>query len=182
MKDTGTVRMIFNMIRFHKPEEENGYLSNWYMSSFSLDDKTYCCVEQYMMERKAIMFANYDIAEQIMKTTDPQTMQKLGRTVTNFNQMEWDGKKQLIVYKAIIAKFEQNIELMGRLLSTGTATFVECSKSDKVWGIGLGMDDDISDMSKWNGQNLLGFALCEARAELMKRVITQNANRKDILS
>ena len=25
------------IICFHKPDEENGYLSNWYMSDFSID-------------------------------------------------------------------------------------------------------------------------------------------------
>lgn len=174
--------MVFNLIRFHKPEEENGYLSNWYMSNFTLGDKTYCCVEQYIMEQKALMFADLIAAEQIMQTTDPQTMQSLGRSVKGFNQLEWDGKKQLIVYKALIAKFEQNIELMGRLISTGTATFVECSKSDKVWGIGLGMKDDISDMGKWQGENLLGFTLCEVRTELMRKIVCQYSSRKDSLT
>ena len=26
------------MICFHNPDEENGYLSNWYLSDFTIDD------------------------------------------------------------------------------------------------------------------------------------------------
>lgn len=47
---------FFHYACFHRPEEENGYMSNWHMRDFSLDGKTYCCVEQYMMERKALIF------------------------------------------------------------------------------------------------------------------------------
>jgi len=57
----------------------------------------------------------------------------LGRGVANFAPVEWDGCKQLIVYHALMAKFGQNPDLCGRLITTGTATPVECSRADKVW-------------------------------------------------
>lgn len=47
-------------ICFHKPEEENGYLSNWYQSGFSFRGTDFSSVEQYMMYRKAIMFGDND--------------------------------------------------------------------------------------------------------------------------
>ena len=31
--------LLFHIVRFHKPEEEQGFLSNWYMRDFSLDGK-----------------------------------------------------------------------------------------------------------------------------------------------
>ena len=37
------------MICFHNPEEENGYLSNWYLSEFTVDGIKFSSMEQYMM-------------------------------------------------------------------------------------------------------------------------------------
>lgn len=167
-----TQSRFFQIIKFHIPNEENGYLSNWYLRDFSIDGKKYSCVEQYMMEQKALLFADFEIADKIMQTQDPQQMQNLGRMVKDFNPIVWDGRKQLIVYTGILSKFEQNPDLMAHLLSTGTAIFVECSRSDNVWGIGMGMDDvDAANPSKWKGQNLLGFTLVEARSELTRKML-----------
>ena len=48
---------MYNIICFHKPEEPNGFLSNWYMSSFSDDEYgEFSSAEQYMMYRKAVLF------------------------------------------------------------------------------------------------------------------------------
>lgn len=44
---------------------------------------------------------------------------------------------------------------------------MEASPVDAVWGIGLAADDARArDPRSWRGQNLLGFALMEARAQL----------------
>ncbi|MCQ2355359.1 MAG: NADAR domain-containing protein [Clostridia bacterium] len=163
---------IFHVLRFHLPDEENGYLSNWYKCNFTVDGKTYNCVEQYMMEQKALIFQDFEMSEKIMQTDDQKTMQDLGRLVKNFVPVIWDGRKQMIVYKGVYEKFKQNPDLLGRLISTGTATPVECSKSDTIWGIGLGMNDpDAADPNKWLGQNLLGFALQAVRTELMRESV-----------
>ena len=42
-----------DIICFHNPDEENGYLSNWYPSRFVVDDVEFSSMEQYMMYRKA---------------------------------------------------------------------------------------------------------------------------------
>ena len=153
-----------NAIHFHKPEEENGYLSNWDMSGFTLDGKKYCCAEQYLMEQKALLFGDTAIADQIMECTDQQTMQNLGRSAQNFNGKIWDGSKQVILYRALVAKFDQNPSLADQLMKTGDAILAECSHSDSIWGIGRGMDDPrADDIEEWDGQNLLGFALMQVR-------------------
>ena len=152
------------VIHFHKPEEENGYLSNWDMSGFTLDGKKYCCAEQYLMEQKALLFGDTAIADQIMECTDQQTMQNLGRSAHNFNGKIWDGSKQVILYRALVAKFDQNPSLADQLMKTGDAILAECSYSDHIWSIGRGMDDPrADDIEEWDGQNLLGFALMQVR-------------------
>ena len=151
-------------VLFHKPEEENGYLSNWYPCEFVIQGKKYCCTEQYMMEQKALLFGDTAIAQKIMETTDPQEMQTLGQAVSNFDQTAWNGMKQLIVYRATLEKFRQNPSLRQKLLETGNKLLVECSRSDKVWGIGRGMNDlQAGHPNAWKGQNLLGYTLQAVR-------------------
>ena len=55
-----------HVICFHNPDEENGYLSNWYASSFMVDEKLFSSMEQFMMYRKAICFHDTDIASKIL--------------------------------------------------------------------------------------------------------------------
>ena len=38
-----------NIVCFHNPNEENGYLSNWYLSEFECDGIRFSSMEQYMM-------------------------------------------------------------------------------------------------------------------------------------
>lgn len=37
------------IVCFHNPEEENGYLSNWYSSQFIINDIIFSSMEQFMM-------------------------------------------------------------------------------------------------------------------------------------
>lgn len=46
------------VITFHDPNEENGYLSNWYLSDFEVRGVKYTSMEQYMMHQKAVVFGN----------------------------------------------------------------------------------------------------------------------------
>ena len=76
-------------------------------------------------------------------------------------------KRYEVVVLGNVAKYSQNPELL-KLLLEAPASFVEASPEDDVWGIGMGMDDpDITDPSKWRGQNLLGQAIAEARRRIL---------------
>ena len=50
------------VICFHNADEENGYLSNWYPSTFTLKGIDFSSMEQYMMYRKAICFDDDKVA------------------------------------------------------------------------------------------------------------------------
>lgn len=79
--------------------------------------------------------------------------------------MEWNKKK--VIYEGLHAKFSQNNDLKKLLLETKDAILAECALRDRIWGIGLTMDDPKRfDMDKWNGQNLLGYALMMVRERL----------------
>lgn len=155
------------IICFHKPEEVNGYLSNWYPSSFSMENRAFSSMEQYMMLSKALIFKDSEIADKIMQTKDVAEIKALGKLVSNYNDTVWNGVRQIIVYRGLYAKFSQNAKLYEKLMQTGTAILAECAVSDRVWGIGLSMHDEKRfDIHSWRGQNLLGFALMEVRRQM----------------
>ena len=156
-----------NIICFHNPDEENGYLSNWYLSQFSVDEITFSSMEQYMMYKKAICFQDYDTADRILETEDVSQIKKLGRKVSNYDENSWNGVRQIVVYRGLLEKFGQNDELKKLLLETGDSVLAECAVKDRIWGIGLSMTDpDRMDRACWKGQNLLGYALMMVREAL----------------
>lgn len=155
------------IICFHNPEEENGYLSNWYPSNFMVDGIQFSSMEQFMMYRKAICFQDECIAEKILGTKDVAEIKALGRAVKDYDENYWNGVRQVIVYEGLFAKFSQNKELKDNLVNTGNVILAECAVKDRIWGIGLSMkDENRYDKSKWRGENLLGYTLMMVRERL----------------
>ena len=158
-----------DIICFHNPDEDNGYLSNWYPSSFTVDGVAFSSMEQFMMYRKAICFGDEAVATQILSTSDVAKIKSLGRQVSNYDESMWNGIRQIVVYEGLLAKFSQNEELKGKLKATENAVLAECAVKDCIWGIGLSMKDpDRLNKAKWNGQNLLGYALMMVRERLQQ--------------
>ncbi len=120
------------IVCFHNPDEENGFLSNWCYSPFSVGEHEFSCMEQFMMYRKAICFEDSITAEQILVATDAAYIKELGRKVSNYNENVWNGLRQLIVYEGLLAKFSQNEEFRNRLLSTGDAILAERAVKDCI--------------------------------------------------
>lgn len=155
------------MICFHNPDEENGYLSNWYLSEFTVDDITFSSMEQYMMYEKAILFHDQETAKKILQKDNVAEIKALGRIVQNFDDTVWVKSREEIVYKGVFEKFRQNSELRKRLERTGEEIIAECAVKDRIWGIGLSMkDEDRFCVERWNGQNLLGKILMDVRKDI----------------
>lgn len=126
-------------------------------------------MEQYMMFCKAKTFGDLEISNQIMDTDNVGKIKSLGRSVKNYDDVIWNGLRQIIVYDGLIAKFSQNDILHKLLLETEDSILAECSVQDKIWGIGLSMKDSRRfDIQQWQGENLLGFALMHVRSTLSK--------------
>lgn len=154
---------------FHKPEEPNGYLSNWYSSPFDLDGEHFSSVEQYIMYRKCMIFGDENAAKAILKTEDPAQQQAIGRAAKGYVGHVWAGMRQVVLLRGLRAKFSQNIDLKQKLLDTDDAYLVECAGTDKIWACGIRLNDDKRfDAANWTGDNILGFALMEVRQELQQ--------------
>ncbi len=157
----------------HRPSRDGritaSCLSQWWPSPFTVDDVIYPTAEHWMMAGKARLFGDEETARQILAATDPKQVKALGRKARGFDAEAWDREKFAIVRDGSFQKFVQNAELRAFLLSTGDKVLVEASPVDPVWGIGLAADEAAAaDPTQWRGENLLGFALMDARARLRK--------------
>jgi ribA/ribD-fused uncharacterized protein len=152
----------------HRPERDGrigkSCLSQWWLSKFTHEGKTYASAEHWMMACKARLFGDVEMERQILAADSPATAKKLGRKVRNFDPVKWDAHKFEFVQQGNVLKFGQDEALKQFLLSTGDKVLVEASPVDNIWGIGLSADaPGIEQPSTWRGENLLGFALMVAR-------------------
>ena len=124
-----------SIVCFHNPDEDNGFMSNWYLSRLVVDDIAFSSVEQFMMYRKAVCFCDEPAAEQILATDDVARIKTLGRLVSNYDEGLWNGVRQIVVYEGLLAKFMGKKRLIaetgagqhGVALATAAAFFgLEC--------------------------------------------------------
>ncbi len=139
-------------------------LSQWFEAPFVADGVTYQTAEQYMMAGKASLFNDVVALEKIRNCASPAIAKKLGRGVVGYVDSTWLAHRSQIVVAANLAKFSQHKTLADFLLGTKDAVILEASPVDKIWGIGMAADHpDTHNPAKWQGLNLLGFALMEVR-------------------
>ena len=155
----------------HQPAKDgiitSSCLSQWYGASFEIAGVVYPTAEHWMMASKARLFADDETLQQILESADPKTAKALGRKVKHFNDDVWKANCRRLVTEGNVAKFGQNEPLRAFLLGTGDQVLVEASPFDRIWGIGLkSTDAKAKHPDTWQGQNLLGFALMDVRAEL----------------
>jgi ribA/ribD-fused uncharacterized protein len=144
------------------------FLSNWQESPFQVNHnglvQQYNCVEQYMMAEKARTFNDTETLNKILSTKIPKEQKDFGRNVKNYNDEVWANVRYKAVLFATVAKYDQNKDLLDKLLAIECYSFCEASPYDKVWGIGMDENHpDIGDPDKWQGQNLLGKVITGAR-------------------
>jgi len=144
-----------------------GCLSQWWPVVFTVEGRRYTSAEHFMMERKARLFGDEEMAEKVLAAPDPGRAKSLGRRVRGYDDAGWERHRYDIVVAGNIAKFGQHGRLRAFLLGTGDDLLVEASPLDAIWGIGLAAADDRARQpAAWPGLNLLGFALMDVRAAL----------------
>jgi ribA/ribD-fused uncharacterized protein len=145
-----------------------GCLSQWWPADFVVDGVTYNSAEHYMMSEKAVLFGDAETAGRIRLAPHPGAAKRLGREVRDFDEQRWTESRFGIVVAGNVAKFGQNPDLAGFLAATAGKVLVEAAPNDRVWGIGLAASDELAGSPEhWPGLNLLGYALMEARGQLL---------------
>ncbi|UIX30431.1 NADAR family protein [Streptomyces sp. GQFP] len=155
----------------HRPRQDGrvgaNCLSQWWPATFSVDGVEYATAEHWMMAAKARLFEDPEAEHRAITSPNPALAKKAGRLVRGFDEAVWQRERFGIVVEGSVHKFAAHPELREFLLATGNRVLVEASPVDRVWGIGLAGDDEAAqDPERWQGPNLLGFALMAARERL----------------
>ena len=164
---------VDRIVGFHLTTEPHGCFSNWFRSQFVYAGTLYNCAEQYMMAQKVSLGHRYDLRQKIMETENPSEIKALGGKDSfpeyiNIKPV-WERNRKHILKRGVKAKFLQNPDMMKDLLDTGDALLCECAAHDRIWGIGIDLQNsEWQDVSNWNGSNYLGIILMEIREELRK--------------
>lgn len=149
---------------------EDSPFSQWHPTLFEVEGVRYTCAEQYMMAGKARLFGDTRVLEQVLRAATPKQHKALGRKVSPFDAGLWERERERIVYEGNHAKFTQHRDLLDALLATAGTELVEASPLDRIWGVGLGVEDPrIQDPTRWRGLNLLGKVLTRLREDLLAR-------------
>lgn len=164
--------------RTHQSIEQDRYhffwggpFSQWLFEpfdhQFELEAVRYNCTEQAMMAAKALLFEDEEAWKNIMEEPHPRDQKAWGRKVQNFDVDKWNEVARDIVYKANWAKFTQNSSLKHALMNTGDKILVEASPYDKIWGIGLSVEDaEKATVDDWQGTNWLGQVITLVREDI----------------
>ena len=141
-------------------------------NALDLGEQEFFCTEQAFMWAKAKFFDDECSAQKILEVSDrsrdPMVCKRLGRKVKNYVDSEWDKVRYKYMLEPNVERFRQDDNLKAKILDPKFEgkTFVEASPLDGIWGIRLGMEtplNELDDESKWNGKNLLGQVITEAR-------------------
>ncbi|MCK9267234.1 MAG: NADAR family protein [Alkaliphilus sp.] len=149
-----------NIINSFKGEYH--WLSNF--SPFSFKDengKEWKTVEHYYQAHKTL---DNNERNKIWMAKDPKEAKKLGRNVKIRDDWEIDGKL-ICMIKAVNYKFEQNRNLIYRLINTGDSILIEGNRwHDNFWG-----NCYCQKCKSIQGQNKLGKILMLIRKRYKKR-------------
>ncbi|MFE3194378.1 NADAR family protein [Nocardia sp. NPDC059240] len=169
MADGTRPEFLFFWGHTRTPGHEMGkwVLSQWWPIEFTVDGQSYGSAEHFMMAEKARLFGDEPMRTRILASETPADAKRLGRAISGFDQDTWEAHRYDIVLRGSIAKFGQHDALREFLLATEGKVLVEAAPRDTIWGIGLGAENPAAaDPARWRGDNLLGFALMDARTAL----------------
>ncbi|MFG2892925.1 NADAR family protein [Streptomyces sp. NPDC048248] len=160
----------------HGPQRDGSLgaacLSQWWPAPFTVDGVVHSTAEHWMMAGKARLFGDAEAERRALAARHPKQAKDAGRTVRGFDEEVWRQHRFELVVEGSVHKFGQDAALREFLLGTNSRVLVEASPVDRIWGIGLAADDErAQDPARWQGLNLLGFALMEARERLAEKPV-----------
>jgi DNA-directed RNA polymerase II subunit RPB2 len=122
--------------------------------SIDIAKQTWPTVEHYYQAMKFPVDAAWQ--ESIRQAVSPLKAKQMGADPAHPARGDWGQVKDRVMKAALLAKFQQNLPLLGLLQGTGDRKLLEVSPGDPYWSAG----------PKGKGQNRLGSLLAELRAEL----------------
>ena len=137
-------------IRFYRPQDEYGFMSNYFEYRFWLDGRDWLSVEHYYQAQK---FAGSRIEDHIRRLKRPGGAKAYSHKLVSLWRADWTAVKCDVMRKALMTKFSTSGFLSRELLLTGDAVLIEDSPTDLFWGAGQNNE----------GMNMLGRLLMETR-------------------
>lgn len=110
-------------------KEEHIFLNNFAYSPIIINGLEYKTVEHFYQANK---FTGNQY-EAIRLTETPDEAKKLAHSF-EYDEDDWNKRKDEIMMIALLAKFDQHPDLRSQLLNTGNFKLVEDSQKDMCWG------------------------------------------------
>ncbi len=148
---------------------EKDFLSNFYISPFTIAGVQYKCTEMYLMAKKAEICQDEAVRSVVMSAKRAVDCKKRG------DGLNWDTKKlgDWYVFAAdrlregTLTKFAQSSQLRLSLFRTRGTRLVEATRNS-FWGCGASKDKAKGvHPSEWKGRNIFGDLLTVIRSEMI---------------
>ena len=147
-------------IEFSSKSKTYSEFSNFHIHTapFMLDNQQWLTVEHYFQAQK--FPGDHSLQEQIRLASTPTKAKKLGRTNSDFFRRDWEQVKEVVMERALRAKFTQHEDLRTLLLSTAPRHLIEKAWWDSYWGSGR----------TGKGKNRMGALLERIRLDLNQQL------------
>lgn len=160
------------VIYFYQTRKEYGEFSNFARFPITLEGKRWPSSEHYYQAKKHLHDPQYE--EAIRHAQSPFMAAHMGRDPRHPLRSDWEQVKDVVMYRALYAKFTQHPALQTLLLGTGEAQLVEHTPHDTYW----------ADGGDGRGLNRLGVLLMTLRDELRTgeagRFFSDNAEKSRV--
>ncbi len=130
-----------------------GCFCNFSAHDFILDNSYWKTSEHYFQAQK---FVGTPYFEKVQQAKTPLEAANIGGDRSLPLRLDWRQVKDEFMKKAVLAKFQNHVDIQDILLSTGDHLLVETTSHDYYWGCG----------EDGSGKNRLGQILMEVRTIL----------------
>jgi len=144
-------------IYFYSANEPFNEFSNFSRYGIEMAGLWWPTVEHYFQAQK---FEDAEYQERIRNAHDPKTAADLGRSRSMPLRPGWEQRKDDVMMRAVLKKFQTHDILKSLLLSTGERVIIENAPGDFYWGCG----------KDGSGLNRLGEILVNVRVLLRPEI------------
>lgn len=139
-------------IKFYDPDKENGWLANFSSHPIFIGNRKFDTVEHYFQSMK---FTDLRLKSIVSGAPSPGAAKATAKKFASKKRRDWRRVRNLIMYNAIKAKFNQYPNLSDALINSGSSIIVEDAE-DAYWGCGADS----------KGKNQMGRLLMKLRKQL----------------